>query len=112
MDIISKIFRKLFGIHKPNKAVDVGDVYQETDTKCDKCDLKDECDLLEITTSSDTRRHYISGLGNVCKKEVTTHTVKEYCELHNCTKNKVYKMIKRGDVNAKKNSRGAWIIYE
>lgn len=40
------------------------------------------------------------------------YTVKEYCKLHNFTKNKVYGMIKRGEVRAEKNSKGVWIVYE
>lgn len=40
------------------------------------------------------------------------YTVKEYCKLHNFTKNKVYGMIKRGEVRAEKNSKGAWIVYD
>lgn len=94
------------------------ETYEEKDTECDLCEHKEECVLLECTHSSDERTHYIPSMGNICKKERLSalpglpYTVKEYCELHNCTKNKVYKMIERGDVNAKKNSRGAWIIYE
>lgn len=40
------------------------------------------------------------------------YTIKEYCKLHNFTKNKVYGMIKRGEVRAEKNSKGAWIVYD
>lgn len=91
------------------------EVYEEKDTKCDLCDRQDGCTLLECTSSGDERVHYIPAIGNICKKERPNslpYTVKEYCELHNCTKNKVYGMIKRGVVKAEKDSKGAWIIYE
>lgn len=37
-------------------------------------------------------------------------TVKEFCILNNCTKNKAYRMIKTGELSAKKDSKGKWII--
>lgn len=92
--------------------------YEEKDTKCDLCEHKEECVLLECTHSSDERTHYIPAMGNICKKERLSvlpglpYTVKEYCELHDCTKNKVYGMIKRGEIRAEKDSKGFWIVYE
>lgn len=117
--------------------------YEEKDTKCDLCEHKVECNLLECTTVNDTRKHLIPNIDNVCKKPkpIATdckvkeldgsimisgtlteegvkilsgnpYTVKEYCKLHNFTKNKVYGMIKRGEVRAEKNSKGAWIVYD
>lgn len=92
--------------------------YEETDTKCDLCEHKEKCVLLECAHSSDERTHYIPAMGNICKKERLSvlpglpYTVKEYCELHDCTKNKVYGMIKRGEIRAEKDSKGLWIVYE
>ena len=49
--------------------------YVEKDTKCDKCQYLKECmvnyEVLNCTTSEDTRSHYVVGAGNDCKnKEV------------------------------------------
>lgn len=40
------------------------------------------------------------------------YTVKEYCEKHRLSRDKVYKMIKSGELKAEKESSGVWIIYE
>ena len=42
--------------------------YVKRDTKCDKCEFQNQCVLIDCTTMNDTRRHYISSIGNVCKK--------------------------------------------
>lgn len=87
--------------------------YVEKDTECDLCEHKAECDLIEITNYYDTRMHLAPNIGNRCKKkEGAPCTIKEYCIIHNCTKNKVYGMIKRGEIRAKKDSKGTWTIYE
>lgn len=86
---------------------------EEKDTACDLCEHKDECDLIEITNSHDTRIHFAPNIGNRCKKkEGGPYTVKEFCELLNISKRTAYRMIERGDVKAKKNPKGAWIIFE
>ena len=43
--------------------------YVEEDTKCDLCEHKGECSLLEITTLGDSRMHFISSPFNKCVKE-------------------------------------------
>lgn len=40
--------------------------YVEEDTKCDLCKDRSGCELIDITTMHDTRRHVIGGLLN-CK---------------------------------------------
>lgn len=40
------------------------------------------------------------------------YTVKEYCEKHRLSRDKVYKMIKSGELKAEKEFSGVWIIYE
>ena len=42
--------------------------YAERDMKCDKRELQNQCVLIDCTTMNDTRRRYISSIGNVCKK--------------------------------------------
>ena len=46
------------------------------------------------------------------EKNGKDYTVKEYCALHNCTKNKVYRMIMNGEISAVKDSKGHWIVFE
>lgn len=47
--------------------------YIERDTKCDKCDILKNCiasgDAIDCTLSADSRKHYIGGCGNSCKKK-------------------------------------------
>lgn len=47
--------------------------YVEKDTKCDKCKLLQECisagNVVETTLDVDERRHYIMGLGVLCKEK-------------------------------------------
>lgn len=89
------------------------ETYEEKDTECDLCEHKEECDLIEITNLYDTRMHLAPDIGNRCKKkEGAPYTVKEFCELLNISKRTAYRMIERGDVKAKKDSKGAWIIFE
>lgn len=46
--------------------------YVEKYTKCDKCELLQECEaegrLMEITTEQDTSQHYTIGFGYPCKE--------------------------------------------
>ena len=46
------------------------------------------------------------------EKNGKDYTIKEYCALHNCTKNKVYRMIMNGEISAVKDSKGHWIVFE
>ena len=43
--------------------------YVEKYTKCDKCKYFKECEeyLLETTNYSDENKHYINGMGHICK---------------------------------------------
>ena len=43
--------------------------YVEKDTKCDNCEFSSYCQLIECTTIQDTRRHFIGGFGDFCKKK-------------------------------------------
>lgn len=61
-----EFLRKLFKNNASTKKVVE---HQEKDTRCDKCAYKDECSLLEITISHDTRRHYIPAVGNECRMQ-------------------------------------------
>lgn len=59
--MLRKIFRKIFSIHRPSKEwVNIPSNYIERDTKCDlcTCEKKDECDLINVTTSMDKKVHY------------------------------------------------------
>ena len=67
--MIKEFFKKIFKIHSPSKEW-MNIPYEEKDTKCDLCDRKSECDLLECTHSLDTRRHFIPMLGYSCPLEV------------------------------------------
>ena len=61
-DFLKKISLKIFRIHSPSKEwMNVPLEYHETDT---------ECELLEITHSEDTRRHFIRGIGYICPLEI------------------------------------------
>lgn len=65
-----KFLKKIFRVNRPRKHfAHVMYEYHEKDTKCDLCSCKDECDLIDITTLRDTRRHFISGIDNVCRLE-------------------------------------------
>lgn len=49
----------------------------EHDTRCDKCDRLQEClkddILLDVTKMSDSRKHYIRGMGAECKVDAELH---------------------------------------
>lgn len=65
-----KTLKKLLGIHSPSPNKEFAHVmykYHEEDTKCDLCPYNNECDLIEITTLRDTRRHFINNIGSVCR---------------------------------------------
>lgn len=67
--MIKKFLKKIFKIHSPSKEW-TRIPYEEKDTKCDLCDHKDQCDLLERTSPADTRRHFIPMIGFDCPLEV------------------------------------------
>lgn len=56
---------KDFKEYKPRK-------YKEKDTKCDKCKHLEECikkyDVIDCTSTEDTRQHYMVGCGSNCKE--------------------------------------------
>lgn len=59
--MIGKILKKILGIHRPSKEwVNIPSKYIERDTECDLCtyEKKDECDLINVTTSMDEKVHY------------------------------------------------------
>ena len=67
-----KTLKKLLGIHSPSPNKEFAHVmykYHEEDTKCDLCPYNKECDLIEVTILRDTRRHFISGIDNICRLE-------------------------------------------
>lgn len=67
-----KILKKIFGVHRPSKEwVNVLSTYVERDTKCDKCtyEKKDECDLINVTTSMDKKVHYDDAPFYICPLE-------------------------------------------
>ena len=68
--MIKHFLRKSFKIHSPSKEL-VGfyDEYHERDTRCDLCDRKSECELMDITHSKDTRTHVLNAFGYICPKE-------------------------------------------
>ena len=69
--MIKYFFKKIFQIHSPSKEwTNIPREYHETDTECDLCDRKNQCELLEITHSEDTRRHFIRGIGYICPLEI------------------------------------------
>lgn len=67
--MIKEFLRKLFKVHSPSKEC-INISYEEKDTKCDLCDHKDQCDLLECTTIRDTRKHFIPMRGFNCPLEM------------------------------------------
>ena len=59
--MIKDFLKKIFRMHSPSKEwTNIPREYRETDT---------ECELLEITHSEDTRRHFIRGIGYSCPLE-------------------------------------------
>ena len=68
--MIKEFLKKILRIHGPSKDwIYVTREYHETDTKCDLCEHKNQCELLEITCSVDTRRHFVRGIGYTCPLE-------------------------------------------
>ena len=69
MNKIKRFFMKIFRIHKPS--LPQHPYYTERDTRCDKCELLSKCleddGLLDITKMSDSRKHYICGMGFECR---------------------------------------------
>ena len=60
--MIKDFLKKIFRMHSPSKEwTNVSLEYRETDT---------ECELLEITHSEDTRRHFIRGIDYICPLEI------------------------------------------
>ena len=65
--MIKDFLKKIFRIHRSNKEwTNIPREYHETDTECDLCERKNQCELLEITTIEDTRRHFVRGIGYIC----------------------------------------------
>lgn len=60
----------LIDLFRKRKTEEQKPIHEEHDTECDLCKYRDECleNLLECTASSDTRKHFIRGLGAECKK--------------------------------------------
>lgn len=46
----------------------------------------------------------------VVKEDIETITLKEFCTRRNITKNKVYGMIHRGEIDAFKNEKSLWMV--
>lgn len=75
---------KDFEKYKPQK-------YIEKYTKCDKCKYFKECEeyLIEITNFLDEYKHYINGMGHVCKIDIPKPlTKKQFIELYKQMPNK------------------------
>lgn len=73
-----------FQKYKPQK-------YVEKNTKCDKCGYFEECkeNLIECTIELDTYRHYIPGIGHVCKVDTPKPMTKqEFIQLYKQMPNK------------------------
>ena len=89
--MIKQFLRKLFKIHSPSKEL-VGfyDEYHERDTRCDLCDRKSECELMDVTHSKDTRTHVLNAFGYICPKEaIVSKAAKElYPIVNECPCNK------------------------
>ena len=68
-----EFFRKMFKVSSPK----TNQPYIERDTRCDKCDRLQEClkedILLDATTTYDSRKHYIRGMGAECKVDAELH---------------------------------------
>lgn len=58
--------------------------YVEEDTRCDLCELKDQCNLTEVTMLADTKKHYANVMGDKCKKEtgvdISLKAIQEYAD--------------------------------
>ena len=68
--MVRKIFKKLLKIHSPSKEwVNIRKEYLEYDTKCDLCDRKSECELMNVTQVVDTRTHVLNAFGFSCPLE-------------------------------------------
>lgn len=71
MKYFIKFIKKILGIKRPSKELmNIPYEYVEKDTKCDSCDDRSKCEeyLIECTSLSDTRRHFIPMSGFVCPK--------------------------------------------
>lgn len=67
--MIGKILKKILGIHRPSKEwVNIPSKYIERDTECDLCtyEKKDECDIINVTTSMDKKVHYDYAPFHIC----------------------------------------------
>ena len=72
-----KVIKKILGIKNSSKYEDLNSPYiVEKDTKCDLCNNKGECEdyLIDCTSSEDTRRHVINGIGHICPKVIRNST--------------------------------------
>ena len=68
--MVRKIFKKIFKIYSPSKEwVNIRKEYLEHDTKCDLCDRKSECELMNVTRVADTRTHILNAFGFSCPLE-------------------------------------------
>ena len=68
--MVRKIFKKIFKIHSPSKEwVNICKEYIEHDTKCDLCDRKSECELMNVTRVADTRTHVLNAFSFSCPLE-------------------------------------------
>lgn len=66
------LFRRIKQKYKTEK-------YVEKYTKCDKCGYFEECkeNLIECTVGLDTYRHYVPGMGHVCKVDMPKPMTKQ-----------------------------------
>ena len=42
--------------------------WNEKDTECDTCEFNNSCELIDITTINDTRKHLTKAINTVCKR--------------------------------------------
>ena len=71
-----KLADKIKSVFEKKKKDKINKHYVEFDTRCDKCDRLQEClkddNLLDVTNTNDSRKHYIRAMGAVCKMDEET----------------------------------------
>lgn len=62
---------KLFGIFKAFNKKEIKEVkYKEISYKCDACEYREKCNVIEITTSEDSTRHFVPNISTICMKYI------------------------------------------
>lgn len=88
--------------------------HQEENTKCDLCNQKNKCTLIQCTRLNDTKVHYIPADGNICHNDGSlgiVYTLNLLCEVFHCDLDTAFSMIRHEIVPGAKTTEGVWVIY-